>query len=58
MNSNNSVSAYNDDSFFGTVLVYFFIAALFFFIGRNFDRIRTEVKQRTTEKRGSKVSAA
>jgi len=57
MNSNNTVNSFQNDGYFGTILIYALIAFVFFIIGRNYDRIRTEVKSRTTEKRGNKVSA-
>lgn len=58
MNSNNSPSSYASDATFGTLLVYAFIAFFFFVIGRNYDRIRTNLKKQSTEKRSSKVRAA
>ncbi len=56
MNSNNSISSFQNEGYFGTLILYAFIALLFFFLGRNFDRIKTEVKSRTVEKRGNKVT--
>jgi hypothetical protein len=45
MNSNNNPSAYATDATFGTLLVYALIAFVFFIIGRNYDRIRTNLRQ-------------
>eukprot|EP00347_Sterkiella_histriomuscorum_P001204 403372926 len=57
MNSNNTVySTQNDESYLGAIVAYFLIAACFFLIGRNYDRIRSEVQNRTTVKRTNKYS--
>jgi len=51
MNSNNSVYSDQNGSYLGSMIMYFLIAALFFMIGRNYDRIRSEVQNRNPIKK-------
>jgi len=46
MNSNNSISSIQNEGYFGTLLLYFFIASLFFLLGKNYDRVRAAVRDR------------
>lgn len=40
----NSASTYKSDFTIGSLIFYLVIAFVFFFIGKNFDRIRNEVR--------------
>jgi predicted PurR-regulated permease PerM len=53
MNSQNSLNTAND-SIMGTLIMYAFIAVVFFYIGRNYESIRNQVEKRIPDKK-SKV---
>ena len=55
MNSMNSDSSFSNDFSLSSLLFYTVFAALFFYLGRNYDRIRQEVQEQTVIKRSSKV---
>ena len=40
MNSNNAISSASNGGYFTSLLVYAMIAAAFFLLGRNYDRIK------------------
>ncbi|CDW72102.1 UNKNOWN [Stylonychia lemnae] len=56
MNSNNQVYSDQNGSYLGALVVYVLIAAMFFMIGRNYDRIRSEVQSRNPIKKQNKVN--
>lgn len=56
MNSSNYPSSFSHESYVGSLLLYSVIAVIFFFIGRNYDQIRSNLRQQAQEKRSSKVT--
>lgn len=60
MNSNSGPSGSNGDSgLFGSPLfTYLILALLFFYVGRNFDRLKTKLQESKALNRASKVSVS
>ena len=46
----------SNDVAMGSLLVYLLVAIIFFVLGKNFDRIRTAVKDTRSETRTNKVN--
>lgn len=56
MNSQNSLSSDTTDSIIGTLIMYAFIAVVFFYIGKNYESIRNQLEKRIPEKKSKVLS--
>jgi hypothetical protein len=45
MESSKQINSFESESLLGTLIFYAFIAVLFFFVGRHYDRITTKLQE-------------